>query len=185
MCVHTCTISVYTRVCNQCVYTRVQPVSVQCVQCLYTCMQVVSVHVCDQSLYTHVQSVPVHVCATSVRTCVQSVSVRACTICFIQRRACQPHCLTLSIGSCFIAVHVEHLHYLKCFIYFIVRLHQCLLKKPTDRGWIIAVSRLSQTTLGGGTPFPSRHCSAIPLAVLCTVTCCLSAAWGKAERVLV
>ena len=166
-------------------YTRVQPVSVQCVQCLYTCMQLVSVHVCDQSLYTHVQSVPVHVCATSVRTCVQSVSVRACTICFIQRRACQPHCLTLSIGSCFIAVHVEHLHYLKCFIYFIVRLHQCLLKKPTDRGWIIAVSRLSQTTLGGGTPLPSRHCSAIPLAVLCIVTCCLSAAWGKAERVLV
>lgn len=68
---------------------------------------------------------------------------------------------------------------MKCFIYFIVRLHQCLLKQPTDSGWIIAVSRLSQTTFGRGTPLPSRHCSAIPLAMLGTVTCCLSAASGK------
>lgn len=70
----------------------------------------------------------------------------------------------------------RHLHYLKCIVYFIVRFHPRLLKQPMDRGWIIAVSRLSQTTLGGGTPLPSRHCSAIPLG---TVTCCLSAASGE------
>ena len=65
------------RVCNQCLYTCVQSVSVHmCNQCLYR-VQSVSVHtcaisvctrVCNQCLYTHVQSVSVHTCAISVYT---------------------------------------------------------------------------------------------------------------------